>query len=144
MNPESIHLCTIGFTQKSAKEFFEKLRAAGVQRVIDVWLRLNNASQLAGFSTALIQTIAQAEFWRSELLLQPEKSLERLTAEYGIKPRYIRRLLNAAYLAPAIKRAIFRGTQPAHLQVQDLIAEHSLDWQLQMRELEFENSTAVA
>lgn len=48
MSPESIHLCTIGFTQKSAKEFFEMLRAAGVHRVIDV--RLNNASQLAGFS----------------------------------------------------------------------------------------------
>jgi uncharacterized protein (DUF488 family) len=48
MNSELIHLRTIGFTQKSAKEFFEKLRAAGVQRVIDV--RLNNASQLAGFS----------------------------------------------------------------------------------------------
>ena len=93
---------------------------------------------------ALIQTIAQAEFWRTELLLQPEKSLEKITAEYGVKPRYIRRLLNAAYLAPAIKRAVFQGIQPAHLQVQDLIAEHSLDWQLQMRELGFENSTAVA
>ena len=39
---------TIGFTQKSAKEFFEALRAAGVRRLIDV--RLNNVSQLAGFS----------------------------------------------------------------------------------------------
>jgi hypothetical protein len=93
---------------------------------------------------ALIQTIAQAEFWRSELLLQPEKSLEKITAEYGVKPRYIRRLLNAAYLAPAIKRAIFQGIHPAHLQVQDLIAEHSLDWQSQLQELGFDDSTAVA
>ncbi len=91
----------------------------------------------------LIQTIAQAEFWRSQLLLQPETSLEKITAEYGIQPRYIRRLLNAAYLAPAIKRAIFQGIQPAHLQVQDLIVERSLDWQSQMQELGFENSTAV-
>jgi len=43
-----IHLRTIGFTRKSAKEFFEILRAAGTQRVVDV--RLNNVSQLAGFS----------------------------------------------------------------------------------------------
>jgi len=71
----------------------------------------------------LIQTIAQAEFWRSELLLQPEKSLESITVEYGVKPRYIRRLLNAAYLAPAIKRAVFQGIHPAHLQVQDHCAD---------------------
>jgi len=52
---------------------------------------------------ALIQTIAQAEFWRSELVQHPEKPLEKITTEYGINPRYIRRLLNAAYLAPVIK-----------------------------------------
>lgn len=39
---------TIGFTNKKAEEFFEKLRTAGVKRVVDV--RLNNISQLAGFS----------------------------------------------------------------------------------------------
>ena len=41
-------LFTIGFTNKKAQAFFEKLRNAGVKRVIDV--RLNNVSQLAGFS----------------------------------------------------------------------------------------------
>jgi uncharacterized protein (DUF488 family) len=39
---------TIGFTNKKAKDFFEKLSAAGVKRVVDV--RLNNVSQLSGFS----------------------------------------------------------------------------------------------
>lgn len=39
---------TIGFTKKSAAEFFELLRSSGTQRVVDV--RLNNVSQLAGFS----------------------------------------------------------------------------------------------
>jgi uncharacterized protein (DUF488 family) len=39
---------TIGFTNKTAERFFENLRQAGVRRVIDV--RLNNVSQLAGFS----------------------------------------------------------------------------------------------
>lgn len=41
-------LFTIGFTKKSAEQFFESLRGAGVRRVLDV--RLNNVSQLAGFS----------------------------------------------------------------------------------------------
>lgn len=48
MNSRPLKLFTIGFTKKSAKHFFESLRAAGVKRVIDV--RLNNVSQLAGFS----------------------------------------------------------------------------------------------
>src|SRR5579864_5531134 len=39
---------TIGFTKKSAREFFGKLRRPGLMRLIDV--RLNNVSQLAGFS----------------------------------------------------------------------------------------------
>lgn len=41
-------LFTIGFTQKSAEEFFTLLERAGVRRIVDV--RLNNVSQLASFS----------------------------------------------------------------------------------------------
>jgi len=43
-----IRLFTIGFTQKTAREFFTMLKEARVKRVLDV--RLNNNSQLAGFS----------------------------------------------------------------------------------------------
>ncbi len=43
-----IMIFTIGFAGKSAKDFFEKLRTAGVKRVVDI--RLNNVSQLAGFT----------------------------------------------------------------------------------------------
>jgi uncharacterized protein (DUF488 family) len=39
---------TIGFTKKSAETFFTRLKSAGVKRLIDV--RLNNVSQLAGFT----------------------------------------------------------------------------------------------
>lgn len=39
---------TIGFTRKSAETFFTRLQEAGVQRLVDV--RLNNVSQLAGFT----------------------------------------------------------------------------------------------
>ena len=39
---------TIGFTKKSASDFFELLRESGAKRVVDV--RLNNVSQLAGFA----------------------------------------------------------------------------------------------
>ena len=41
-------LLTIGFTEKTARHFFERLQAAGVKRLVDI--RLNNRSQLAGFA----------------------------------------------------------------------------------------------
>lgn len=43
-----INLYTIGFTQKTAQQFFDTLVTAGVTRVIDT--RLNNVSQLSGFT----------------------------------------------------------------------------------------------
>ena len=39
---------TIGFTRKTAEEFFKTLKENGVKKVIDV--RFNNTSQLLGFS----------------------------------------------------------------------------------------------
>ena len=46
--PKTINLSTIGFTKKTAQEFFEILKEANIKRVIDI--RLNNVSQLAGFA----------------------------------------------------------------------------------------------
>ena len=39
---------TIGFTKKSAAQFFEAIESASIEQLLDV--RLNNVSQLAGFS----------------------------------------------------------------------------------------------
>ncbi|QDH61607.1 DUF488 domain-containing protein [Pandoraea pnomenusa] len=39
---------TIGFTQKSAEDFFTRLKRSGAKTLVDV--RLNNVSQLAGFA----------------------------------------------------------------------------------------------
>lgn len=44
----NIQIFTIGFTKKSAEEFFTKLCNEDVQRIVDI--RLNNTSQLAGFT----------------------------------------------------------------------------------------------
>lgn len=41
---------TIGFTETTAEDFFDRLQRAGVRTVIDV--RLQNTSQLAGFAKA--------------------------------------------------------------------------------------------
>lgn len=45
---DNIRLFTIGFTKKTAEIFFTKIQKAGIKRLIDI--RLNNVSQLAGFT----------------------------------------------------------------------------------------------
>lgn len=47
-NRVAVQLFTIGFAETGAADFFRSLKDAGVKRVVDV--RLNNTSQLAGFS----------------------------------------------------------------------------------------------
>ena len=45
---ETMKLFTIGFTQKSAEAFFSAIKKSGAERIVDI--RLNNTSQLAGFT----------------------------------------------------------------------------------------------
>lgn len=45
---EALKIFTIGFTKRSAESFFTALKLAGVRRLVDI--RLNNVSQLAGFT----------------------------------------------------------------------------------------------
>ena len=42
---------TIGVEKKSAEDFFQILTQAGVEKILDI--RLNNKSQLLGFSKSL-------------------------------------------------------------------------------------------
>ncbi|MGA8672897.1 MAG: DUF488 domain-containing protein, partial [Terracidiphilus sp.] len=56
---------TIGFTKKTARDFFSKLKQSGARRLIDV--RLNNVSQLAGFAKKddlryFLEAICQMEY----------------------------------------------------------------------------------
>lgn len=60
-----MNLFTIGFTKKSAEDFFARLASGGVKRLIDV--RVNTTSQLAGFAKAqdlkfFLRSISQIEY----------------------------------------------------------------------------------
>jgi uncharacterized protein (DUF488 family) len=74
-----VKLYTIGFTKKSAHDFFEALRSAGVGRVVDV--RLNNVSQLAGFAKKqdlpyFLDQIAQIQYVHAQLLAPTQELLD--------------------------------------------------------------------
>jgi uncharacterized protein (DUF488 family) len=75
-----VQLFTIGFTKKSAAEFFGTLRDAGVLRVVDV--RLNNVSQLAGFAkkqdlSFFLDQIASIGYEHVPLLAPTQELLDR-------------------------------------------------------------------
>ncbi len=60
-----ITIFTIGFAKKNAREFFGILQRAGVKKVVDI--RLNNVSQLAGFTKRddlkyFLETIADIDY----------------------------------------------------------------------------------
>lgn len=61
-----ITLYTIGFTKKSAEQFFSLLRANNVKQLIDV--RINNSSQLSGFAKG-----KDLEFFAKEICHIPYK-----------------------------------------------------------------------
>ena len=63
-----ITLYTIGFTKKSAEQFFGLLRDNGVKQLVDV--RISNSSQLAGFAKG-----KDLEFFTNEICHIPYKHI---------------------------------------------------------------------
>ena len=65
-----MNVFTIGFTEKTAKRFFELIRNSGVKRVVDV--RLNNTGQRAGFSKQADLAYFLRELCQVEYIHVPE------------------------------------------------------------------------
>jgi uncharacterized protein (DUF488 family) len=74
-----VEIYSIGFTQKTAEQFFNILKNAGIRRLVDV--RLNNVSQLAGFSKRedlqyFLREICGAEYEHEPLLAPTQEILD--------------------------------------------------------------------
>ncbi len=85
-DPSPIQLFTIGFTKKTAEEFFTKLQQAGVQRLLDT--RLNNVSQLAGFAKKddlryFLKSIANIDYQHLPQLAPTQQMLDAFKKEKG-------------------------------------------------------------
>jgi len=77
---------TIGFTKKTAEEFFRLLRRNGIKRLVDV--RLNNVSQLAGFAKRddlrfFLHEICGSEYIHEPLLAPTQELLDAYKKEKG-------------------------------------------------------------
>src|SRR5579864_9519869 len=64
-----MEIYSIGFTQKTAEQFFTRLKNAGIRLLLDV--RLNNVSQLSGFAKRADLAFFLREICGADYLHQP-------------------------------------------------------------------------
>ena len=92
-----MRLFTIGFTKKSAEEFFTILQNAGVNRIVDV--RLNNTSQIAGFAKArdlkyFLHAIAGIDYVHIQDFAPTQEILDDFKKNKGSWANYERRFVD--------------------------------------------------
>jgi uncharacterized protein (DUF488 family) len=115
MSAPPIHIFTIGFTKKSAEEFFTKLQVAGVRRVVDV--RLNNVSQLAGFTKKddlrfFLSRIGQIDYIHEPKLAPTQEMLDAYKKQKGDWADYERQflaLMAARKIEATVSRDVLDG-----------------------------------
>jgi hypothetical protein len=82
----------------------------------------------------LIKAIVRGRAWFEELATGRARSLQELAKRDGISWRYIRRLVNLAFLSPQLVQAILQRRQPVELTATRLTElDLPLDWTEQRR-----------
>ncbi|MGH8532722.1 MAG: DUF488 family protein [Gammaproteobacteria bacterium] len=87
---------SIGFTKKNAEQFFTRLKQAGLERVVDT--RLNNVSQLAGFTKKndlcfFLREICHIDYVHLPELAPTQDILDAYKKNGGDWPTYERQFL---------------------------------------------------
>jgi uncharacterized protein (DUF488 family) len=106
-----MEIYSIGFTQKSAEQFFGALKKAGIRRLMDI--RLNNTSQLAAFAKAsdlpyFLRELCDADYEHQPLLAPTQDILDQYKKKKGDWAAYER-----AFLALITGRDISNRLDPA-------------------------------
>ncbi len=108
-----MEIYTIGFTQKSAAQFFGKLRDAGIKTLVDI--RLNNSSQLAVFTKRsdlpfFLKEICSADYLHEPLLAPTQEILtnyKKNGASWDDYTRDFLRLMDERKVDENVDRALF-------------------------------------
>lgn len=88
-------------------------------------------------NTALIRALGKAWGWRRKIQ-QEGVTIKDIASTENTTPRYVRRLLQLAWLAPDIMEAILDGKQPAGLTLEPFRADQPVAWQAQRALLGFD------
>ncbi|HEV3200041.1 MAG TPA: DUF488 domain-containing protein [Bryobacteraceae bacterium] len=106
-----MEIYSIGFTQKTAEQFFTSLKDAGIRLLLDV--RLNNVSQLAGFAkradlSFFLKQICGVDYLHEPLLAPTQAMLDAYRSKAASWQEYETR-----FLALMAERQIERNLDPA-------------------------------
>jgi uncharacterized protein (DUF488 family) len=120
--------CSIGFTKKTAEQFFTLLRGAGIRRLLDV--RLNNVSQLAGFTKRedlqfFLKEVCGADYRHEPLLAPTQEMLDEYKKNKGPWQDYETRflaLMADRRIEDTLDRSLF--SVPTVLLCSEPTAEH--------------------
>jgi uncharacterized protein (DUF488 family) len=108
-----MEIYTIGFTKKTAEQFFGLLKKAGIKRLVDV--RLNNVSQLAGFAKRedlafFLREICAADYVHEPLLAPTQEMLDAFKKKKGSWEHYaseFRSLMMQRRIEESLNRSLF-------------------------------------
>jgi uncharacterized protein (DUF488 family) len=123
-----MEIYSIGFTKKTAEQFFGILKGAGIRRLLDV--RLNNSSQLAGFAKRedlafFLKEICGADYVHQPLLAPTQEMLDSYKKEKGSWSEYetaFIELITERQIQAAIDKSLFDA--PTALLCSEPTAEH--------------------
>jgi uncharacterized protein (DUF488 family) len=109
-----MEIYSIGFTQKSASQFFGTLKAHGIERLLDV--RLNNTSQLAAFAKQadlayFLSEICGAAYKHEPLLAPTQEILDDFKKKkggWGAYEKAFLSLMRTRKIETAIDKASFK------------------------------------
>ena len=108
-------LFTVGFTKKSAEQFFGLLKQEGLTKVVDT--RLNNISQLAGFTKRddlkfFLREVVGIEYLHMPILAPTKDILDAYKKNGGDWPAYERKfvdLVRRRKIESSVSRELLSG-----------------------------------
>ena len=108
-----MEIYSIGFTKKTAEQFFEILKGSGIKRLLDV--RLNNVSQLAGFAKRedlayFLKELCGADYIHETLLAPTQEMLDAYKKKKGAWEEYerqFRSLIIDRHIEDKLDRSLF-------------------------------------
>src|SRR3984893_13356520 len=99
------------------------------RRGVEMRLVLPRQNDRTKGDPTLIKAIARGRAWFEELAAGRARSLRELAERDGIPRRYVRRLVDLAFLCPELVEAILQGRQPVELTATRLTElDLPLDW----------------
>ncbi len=84
--------------------------------------------QKQNLDQTLIRAIVRAHVWVNEIVSGNVGGIKQIAHREKLNERYVRKLLDLAFLSPEITRSILEGTQPENLMLQGLMVDGVIPW----------------